>query len=162
MIRRFLDNLNAQHGAPREQAREITSTILMHAIPLALRPASSLPLLLLRGGASPSTAELPLLLLRGGALPPTTFEMNAATQDFIMQATLYIGTLMSALSGCISAGTKQMDLFGCVVVGSLTAIGGGTLRDVMRDRPPFWLAYTAHLHCACGSRSRALSRGRGS
>ena len=86
------------------------------------------------------------MLLRGGALPPTTFEMNAATQDFIMQATLYIGTLMSALSGCISAGTKQMDLFGCVVVGSLTAIGGGTLRDVMLDRPPFWLAYTAHLH----------------
>ena len=119
----------------------------MHAIPLALRPASSLPLLLLRGGASPSAAAaLPLLLLRGGALPPTTFEMNAATQDFIMQATLYIGTLMSALSGCISAGTKQMDLFGCVVVGSLTAIGGCTLRDVMLDRPPFWLAYTAHLH----------------
>ena len=39
-----------------------------------------------------------------------------------------------------------MDLFGCVVVGCVTAIGGGTLRDVVLQRPPFWLTYSAHLH----------------
>jgi uncharacterized membrane protein YeiH len=63
-----------------------------------------------------------------------------------VQTALYLGTLMSSTSGCISAGTKEMDLLGCVIVGSLTAIGGGTLRDMMLGRPPFWLTYSAHLH----------------
>ena len=53
---------------------------------------------------------------------------------------------MSALSGSISAGSKQMDLLGCVVVGSITAMGGGTLRDVILGRPPFWLVFPAHFH----------------
>lgn len=65
-----------------------------------------------------------------------------------VQAALYIGTVMSAFSGSISAGSKQMDLLGCVVVGSITAIGGGTIRDIMLGRPPFWLTYSFHFHLA--------------
>ena len=30
--------------------------------------------------------------------------------------------------------------------GMVTAMGGGTLRDVMLGRPPFWLTYSAHMH----------------
>jgi len=87
----------------------------------------------------------PLLLLRGGlatAPPP----VDPALQDAIVSTTLYIGTVMSSLSGCISAGTKQMDLLGCVIVALITAAGGGTLRDVILGRPPFWLTYPIHLH----------------
>ena len=89
-------------------------------------------------------AALPLLALRGGA--GLAAPARHVAQNAVVHTTLYLGTLMSALSGCISAGTKQMDLLGCVVVGCVTAMGGGTLRDVMLGRPPFWLAYPAHLH----------------
>ena len=53
---------------------------------------------------------------------------------------------MSSLSGCISAGSKEMDLLGCIIVGLMTAAGGGTLRDVVLDRRVFWMDYTIHLH----------------
>ena len=88
---------------------------------------------------------LPLLALRGGATIATRVD-PVVIQDGIVSLTLYVGTTMSALSGCISAGTKQMDLLGCIVCSTVTAIGGGTLRDVMLGRPPFWLTFPAHLH----------------
>lgn len=93
-------------------------------------------------GSTSSLVPAALLALRGGATP---VRLNS---DIAVQAALYIGTIMSALSGSISAGTKQMDLLGCVVVGSITAIGGGTLRDIMLGRPPFWLTSPAHFHLA--------------
>ena len=81
----------------------------------------------------------PFLALRGGA-------GARQMQTFAVDVTLYLGTIMSALSGCITAGAKRMDLLGCIVVGCITAMGGGTLRDVMLGRPPFWLTYSGHLH----------------
>lgn len=38
-----------------------------------------------------------------------------------------------------------MDLFGVTVVGSVTALGGGTLRDLVLDRPVFWVVDNAYL-----------------
>lgn len=93
----------------------------------------------LRGGAGPRSAAAAAKAAAASVNP-------ALLQDGIVSLTMYIGTTMSALSGCISAGTKQMDLIGCVVCGCVTAIGGGTLRDVMLGRRPFWLLYPAHLH----------------
>jgi uncharacterized membrane protein YeiH len=93
---------------------------------------------------SARAAALPLLALRGGSAD--------AAQDLAVSATLYIGTAMSAFSGSISAGTKQMDLLGCIIVGLMTAIGGGTLRDVTLGLPPFWLVYPSFLYvCMCCS-----------
>ena len=91
-----------------------------------------------------AASHAPLLALRGGSTfdPPPMAAVEAGAVSF----TLYLGTVMSALSGCISAGTKQMDLLGCVVVSCVTAIGGGTLRDLMLGRPPFWLTFPVHLH----------------
>ncbi len=51
----------------------------------------------------------------------------------------YLGVFVFALSGGIAASRKQMDLFGILVVSMLTAIGGGTLRDIILDQPVFWL-----------------------
>eukprot|EP00966_Prymnesium_polylepis_P100258 2322341-Prymnesium_polylepis.2 len=47
---------------------------------------------------------------------------------------------------CITAGTKEMDLLGCIVVGLVAASGGGTIRDVLLNRPPYWIQYHQHLH----------------
>jgi uncharacterized membrane protein YeiH len=49
-----------------------------------------------------------------------------------------IGTVAFALSGLIEAARKKLDLVGMVMVSGLAAFGGGTLRDVLLDRRPFF------------------------
>jgi uncharacterized membrane protein YeiH len=49
-----------------------------------------------------------------------------------------------ALSGLIEAARKRLDAVGVVVVAGLTAFGGGTLRDVLLDRRPFFWVQHAH------------------
>ena len=51
-----------------------------------------------------------------------------------------IGTAAFAISGVISALRKNMDLVGICTCGFLVAFGGGTLRDVLIDRRPFFWA----------------------
>lgn len=55
------------------------------------------------------------------------------------------GTMTFAISGIRLAATKRFDLFGAYVVGLVTAIGGGTIRDVMLDFTPFWLEDPLYL-----------------
>ncbi len=50
-----------------------------------------------------------------------------------------IGTVAAAISGIRLAATKKFDWFGAYTVGLVTAIGGGTLRDVLLDIPVFWM-----------------------
>jgi len=52
---------------------------------------------------------------------------------------------VSALTGVLDAGRKNMDLVGAVMVGSATALGGGTVRDVLLDRPVFWISDQTYL-----------------
>jgi uncharacterized membrane protein YeiH len=49
-----------------------------------------------------------------------------------------IGTLAFALSGLIEAARKKLDLVGMAMVTFLAAFGGGTLRDILLDRRPFF------------------------
>ena len=50
------------------------------------------------------------------------------------------GTAVFAISGALSAGRKQMDIFGAVVLATVTAVGGGTFRDLVLGRTPvFWI-----------------------
>lgn len=56
------------------------------------------------------------------------------------------GVGVFAVSGALAAGRKHLDLFGVVVIALVTAIGGGTIRDVLLDRHPiFWISNTAYL-----------------
>ena len=53
---------------------------------------------------------------------------------------------MCAISGALSAGRKSFDLLGVAIVALVTAIGGGTLRDVLLERYPiFWIADPTYL-----------------
>ena len=47
-----------------------------------------------------------------------------------------LGTLVFAISGTMSAANKKLDLFGAYFTGFITAIGGGTLRDVILGNFP--------------------------
>ena len=53
---------------------------------------------------------------------------------------------MFAVSGALAAGRKRLDWLGVAVIAVVTAIGGGTLRDVLLDRHPiFWIANPTYL-----------------
>lgn len=52
----------------------------------------------------------------------------------------YLGTFAFAVSGALAAAEKKLDLFGAVFLGFVTAIGGGTTRDMMIGNTPVsWL-----------------------
>lgn len=48
----------------------------------------------------------------------------------------YIGLTVESMTGAIAAGEHRMDLFGVLVVASVTAYGGGVIRDLLLDRHP--------------------------
>lgn len=59
-----------------------------------------------------------------------------------------LGIVAFAATGALLASKREMDLFGGLVLAFVTAIGGGTLRDIILDVPVFWLAqpdYTAAI-----------------
>ena len=47
-----------------------------------------------------------------------------------------IGTLVFAISGALTAIYKKLDLFGVYCISFVTALGGGTVRDVLIGRTP--------------------------
>lgn len=65
----------------------------------------------------------------------------------MLQIIDFVGTFAFAISGIRLASAKQFDWFGAYVVGAATAIGGGTLRDVMLDVPVFWMHDGFYLSC---------------
>lgn len=51
-----------------------------------------------------------------------------------------IGTLVFAISGSMAASSKKLDLFGAAFIAFVTAVGGGTIRDLLiGDTPVGWM-----------------------
>jgi uncharacterized membrane protein YeiH len=64
----------------------------------------------------------------------------------LLRVTDLIGVAVFAVSGALAAGRKSLDLLGVVVIATVTAIGGGTTRDLLLDRHPvFWIADPTYL-----------------
>jgi uncharacterized membrane protein YeiH len=58
----------------------------------------------------------------------------------------FLGVGVFAASGALAAGRKGFDLLGVIVIAAVTAIGGGTIRDLLLDRHPiFWIADISQL-----------------
>lgn len=58
-----------------------------------------------------------------------------------------LGVAVFAISGVLAAGRAGFDLLGVVVIASVTAIGGGTVRDVLMNRHPiFWMRDPLYLY----------------
>ncbi len=56
------------------------------------------------------------------------------------------GVSVFAISGVLAAGKKQMDPFGTVILGIVTAVGGGTLRDfLLGSTPVFWVTNPTYI-----------------
>ncbi|TQV61668.1 MAG: trimeric intracellular cation channel family protein [Halothiobacillaceae bacterium] len=59
--------------------------------------------------------------------------------DELLKALDYFGVVVFAISGGLTAARKGMDLVGFALIGTVTGIGGGTLRDLLLDKPVYWL-----------------------
>ena len=57
----------------------------------------------------------------------------------------YVGTFAFAISGIRLASAKHFDWCGAYVGGFVTAVGGGTLRDLLLGLPPFWMQNVSYL-----------------
>ena len=60
--------------------------------------------------------------------------MNIA--DILFFAAEIIGTIAFAVAGSLVAIRRELDIFGTVVVGGVTAVGGGCLRDILLGNLP--------------------------
>lgn len=62
------------------------------------------------------------------------------------------GIAVFACSGALAAGQRRMDLFGVVVLAFVTAVGGGTVRDlVIGNSPVFWVRDPVYAWVAIGA-----------
>jgi uncharacterized membrane protein YeiH len=57
----------------------------------------------------------------------------------------WIGIIAFTVTGALVASRKQMDVVGFIVLGTVTGIGGGTLRDLLLGLPVFWVREPAYL-----------------
>ena len=68
-----------------------------------------------------------------------------------------LGVAVFAISGALAAGRKSLDWLGVCVIAMVTAIGGGTVRDVLLDRHPiFWIAHPEFLLVCLGATALTL------
>lgn len=71
--------------------------------------------------------------------------------DSVQLVIEFLGTFAFAISGIRSASSKNFDWFGGYVVGLATAIGGGTIRDVMLGQVPFWMTNSIYIVCTAAA-----------
>jgi uncharacterized membrane protein YeiH len=57
----------------------------------------------------------------------------------------YAGIAVFAATGALAASRKQLDIIGFLFLAGVTAIGGGTFRDLVLDVPVFWIANHDYL-----------------
>lgn len=71
---------------------------------------------------------------------------SPAGLPLVLHAIELLGVAVFAISGALAAGRRSLDLIGVVVIATVTAVGGGTLRDLLLDRTVFWIADPAYLY----------------
>ncbi|MDO5016870.1 MAG: trimeric intracellular cation channel family protein [Porphyromonas sp.] len=75
-----------------------------------------------------------------------TFEWQALLNaENIVLLLDFLGTFAFAISGIRLASGQNIDLFGAYVIGMLTAVGGGTIRDLLLGLTPFWLTTPTYV-----------------
>ena len=64
----------------------------------------------------------------------------------ILHYLFIIGICVEAITGAIAAGRKKMDFFGVMLIACITALGGGTVRDVLFNTHPLtWVSHPEYL-----------------
>ena len=117
---------------PRPTSEDAVDLLEVHNDALSTR-GGQLPLLVLR-----LVRILPRLL--AVILPALGGYSNLEKFDLV-------GTALFSYVGTIAGGKNGMDVFGCLVIGTVTATGGGTLRDIVLggEQQVFWMRDPTYL-----------------
>src|SRR5882672_6165003 len=76
-------------------------------------------------------------------------EQANAYRAVVLQIILnYVGIAVFAASGATVGVRKGFDLFGIATLGVLTGVGGGVLRDLLLDRPPYSIQHWPNITVA--------------
>jgi uncharacterized membrane protein YeiH len=81
--------------------------------------------------------------------PLKCFRLNA--MDEINFWIGIIATMAFAVTGVLAITDRGVDLFGVLVLGLITAIGGGTIRDIILEAPIFWSENQVYVWLALGA-----------
>ena len=77
------------------------------------------------------------------ALPPT---------DSVLHVLSFIAVAAQAMTAALAAGRRSMDWVGVCMLGCITALGGGTIRDVLLGHYPLlWVQHPSFLLLAAGA-----------
>lgn len=68
----------------------------------------------------------------------------------------YFGVFVFAMSGVLAASEKQLDLFGGFIIAFVTALGGGTLRDLFLNIEIGWILDTTYIYTVIAGTAFAL------
>ncbi len=63
----------------------------------------------------------------------------------------YAAVFIFALTGALTASRSQLDPVGFMFLACLVGVGGGTLRDLLLDRPIFWMATPGYILVGCAA-----------
>lgn len=70
----------------------------------------------------------------------------------LLQLIYLIAISAEAMTGALAAGRRRMDLFGVVIIACVTALGGGSLRDIVLGHYPLgWVRHPDYLGYTVGA-----------
>ena len=76
---------------------------------------------------------------------PTPLTNLAQANDTLIYGLGLAASVVCALTGVLVARDKGVDLFGALMAGIATSLGGGTVRDLLLGRKVFWMADETYL-----------------
>lgn len=79
-------------------------------------------------------------------MPKESPRANMLTMSEIYTFIDYAGTIIFAITGASIAGRSKFDFFGMLFLAFLTAVGGGTVRDIIISEPIFWTQNPIYLY----------------
>ena len=78
---------------------------------------------------------------------------DGPTVPGLLRGADWFGTAVFAMTGTLAAATRGMDILGSTIVGTITAVGGGTIRDLLlgKGRRAFWMEEIEYLWICVGT-----------
>jgi len=79
----------------------------------------------------------------------------------MLEVIFYVATAAQAMTAALAAGRRKMDWFGVCLLACVTALGGGTIRDLFLDHYPlYWVENPYILLLVCGAALLAIALAR--
>lgn len=132
-----------QHGSPNPKQRKYVSFTRIKEDRYEILPQNFRQRI-----EEDTTSSLEILQrLRGGDASVAT---SSCKVSLLINSLDVFGTAVFAFSGALKAGRKGMDLIGMMIIACITAVGGGTLRDVLmmgggEEHVVFWMQTPMYL-----------------